>query len=293
MIDRFREAVNLAESGRLEEAKSAFEEILLDEPRNADVLYNLGMCFTELGQPDKAITVLTKSMEYNPKHSNSYVALGYAYTKTGDSESAKSYFLEALERDPHNPYAMRNLGSLLGKSGDIEKSLYYLEKAYKINPSDPNTVYGLAYCYQQLKDYQKADQYYRKVLKMDASSDLKELARTGLREIAMIHLKSKGLPIDAVMYMVSALKLFERESEGRVKEITFEIALKGRNGFDINNPDKKYTIHSLPGVFTGLQLVSYMYVGFKKIAPEQDIGIDLAKEYEMALQLFVHEGETI
>ena len=97
--------------------------------------------------------------------------------------------------------------------------------------------------------------------------------------------------IDAVMYMVSALKLFEKESENRVREIAFEIALKGRSGFGINDPDKKYTIRSLPGAFTGLQLVSYMYVGFKKIAPEQDIGVDLSQEYEMALQLFEHKEE--
>jgi len=292
-MDKFKEAINLASSGRLEEARKAFEEILLEDPRNADVLYNLGMCFTDLGQPDKAITVLKKSIEYNTKHSNSYVALGYAYTKMGDSENGKRYFVEALELDSDNSYAMRNLGSLFGKTGDIEKSLYYLDKAYKVNPSDANTVYGLGYCYRQSKDYEKAGRYYRKVLEMDAPSSLKELARDGLREIAMIHLKSKGLRIDAVMYMVSALKLFENESENRVREITFEIALKGRGGFDINNPDKKYTINSLPGIFSGLQLVSYMYVGFKKIAPEQDIGVDLSQEYRMALHLFEDKEEVI
>lgn len=293
MIDRFEEAVNLAESARLEEAKSAFEEILLDEPRNADVLYSLGMCFTDLGQPAKAITVLKKSIEYNPEHSNSYVALGYAYARMGDNENAKKYFLEALELDSGNSYAMRNLGGLFGKTGDIEKSLYYLDKSYKINSSDADTVYGLGYCYQQLKDYQKADQYYRIVLEMDAPTALKELARDGLREIAMIHLKSKGLRIDAVMYMVSALKLFGKESENRIREITFEIALKGRGGFDINNPDKKYTINSLLGEFTGLQLVSYMYVGFKSIAPEQDIGVDLSQEYRMAHKLYEDEEDVI
>jgi len=285
-MDSFEEAVNLASSGRLEEAKTVFEEILLEDPKNADILYNLGMCFTDLDQPDKAIIALKKSIDYNPEHSNSYVALGYAYAKLGDSESAKKYLLRAIELDPDNSYAMRNLGGVFGKGGDTEKSLYYLDKAYKINPSDANTVYGLGYCYHQLKNYQKADQYYRKVLEMDASSNVKELAKDGLREIAMIHLKSKGLRMDAVMYMVSALKLFEKESESRVREITFEIALKGRGGFDINNPDKKYTIRSLSGAFTGLQLVSYMYVGFKKIAPDKDIGVDLSHEYRMALDLF-------
>lgn len=75
-MDRFLEGIDLAKSGRIYEAKSVFEEILLVDPKNSDVLYNLGMCFTEMGHPDKAITVLKKSIEYNPKHSNSFVALG-------------------------------------------------------------------------------------------------------------------------------------------------------------------------------------------------------------------------
>ena len=291
-MNKFEEAVNFASSGRLEEAKKVFEEMLLEDPKNADVLYNLGMCFTDLGQPDRAIRILKKSLEYNPRYSNSYVALGYAYTRTEDSESAKRYFLQALEFDHDNSYAMRNLGGLFGKTGDTDKSLYYLDKAYKINPSDANTVYGLGYCYQQLKDYEKADQYYRKVLEMDAPSNLKELAKDGLREIAVANLRSKGLRMDAVMYMVSALELFEKESESRIREIAFEIALKGRGGFDINDPDKKYTIRSLPGVFTGLQLVSYMYVGFKKIASDQDVGVDLSQEHRMALQLFESKEVT-
>ena len=285
-MDRFKEAVNLAKSGELEEAKRIFEEMLLENPKNADVLYNLGMCFTDMGQPDKAIKVLSKSIEYDSRHSNCYVAMGYAYTNAGDNESAKKYFIEALELDPDNSYAMRNLGGLYGKIGDTEKSLFFLEKAYQINPRDASTLYGLGYSYQQLHDYDKADGYYRKVLEMDTPPNLKNLAKDGLREIAVAGLKSKGLRMDAVMYMVSALGLFEKESESRIREIAFEIALKGREGFDINNPDKKYTIRSLPGAFTGLQLVSYMYVGFKKVAPDQDVGVDLSQEHRMAVQLF-------
>ena len=61
-MNKFDNAVELAKSGKLQEAKSIFEEILLeDDPRNPDVLYNLGMCFTELGEPDKAINALKTS----------------------------------------------------------------------------------------------------------------------------------------------------------------------------------------------------------------------------------------
>jgi len=69
----------------------------------------------------------------------------------------------------------------------------------------------------------------------------------------------------------------------QTKAITMEIDFLGRAGFRINEPEKRYNLKSLKGDFSGLQLVSYMYVGLKQIAPEADPGIDLSKEYATAL----------
>lgn len=288
-MNEFESALILVKEGKFLEAKQAFEEVLLENPKNCSALYNLGMCFTELGEPEKAIVTLERCIQLKPDFSNAHVALGYAHSKLGHSEDAEKYFLEALKIAPGNSFALRNLGALLGKSGDIEKSVQYLEKAYQIDPSDSATVYGLGYAYQRARDFVKADKLYRDLLAMDAPASLKNPAKDGLREIASIQLKSKGLRMDAVMYMVTALQMFQKEDENKVKAVAFEIALKGQFGLSVNNPDKKYTLHNLPGEFTGLQLVSYMYVAFKRIAPEQNIGVDLSKEYEMALGLF--EGE--
>jgi hypothetical protein len=71
-----------------------------------------------------------------------------------------------------------------------------------------------------------------------------------------------------------------------------EIAMLGRSGLDINNPAQKYTLRSLPGKFSGMRLLSMMYVGFKIIAPEQDAGIDLSREYAEAKKLFELEKGT-
>ena len=102
---------------------------------------------------------------------------------------------------------------LFGKTGDIEKSLYYLEKAYRINSFNPNTVYGLGYAYELLKDYEKADKYYKELLEMDAPTQLKKLAKDGLRKIAASDFKSKGFRIDAVFYLIGALRLFKQKSK--------------------------------------------------------------------------------
>ena len=116
------------------------------------------------------------------------------------------------------------------------------------------------------------------------------MAKDFRREIAEINLKAKGFRTDAMFYCLSALQFFKDKTPEQVKQVAFEIGMKGRQGLDINNPDKKYTLNSMRGSFTGLQLVSYMYVGFKMIDPKLDIGLDLSEEYKQALKLLSKKG---
>ena len=55
------------------------------------------------------------------------------------------------------------------------------------------------------------------------------------------------------------------------------------NGIEVNDPDPKYRLQSLPGRFSGLHLVCLEYAAFKQLTPQTDIGFDLSREYEMAL----------
>lgn len=90
----------------------------------------------------------------------------------------------------------------------------------------------------------------------------------------------------SVMYLLGALQKFDAMPESKVKEIAFEIAMRGREGIDYSDPDKKHTLTSLPGQeLSGLQMMCLMYAGFKRFAPELDPGMDLQKEYEQALRL--------
>ena len=91
--------------------------------------------------------------------------------------------------------------------------------------------------------------------------------------------------MDSVMYCLSAVKKFAEMKPDEVQRIGFEIATLGMNGIDVNDPDPKYRLRTLPGSFTGSQLLCYEYVAFKQFAPDLDIGFDVAKEYEEAKRM--------
>jgi hypothetical protein len=103
-------------------------------------------------------------------------------------------------------------------------------------------------------------------------------------------LRKKATP--AVYYCLDALKRYEKMPVDKVKEVAFEIGMVGRNGLDYASPDKKYTLKSLPGEqFSGLHLMCLMFAGFKRIAPEHDLRMDLEDPFLEALEMF-QKGEA-
>ena len=280
------DALKLLKSGRLREGREILEGLVENDPENVNILYNLGMCYSELGSIDKSIETLEKCVTLAPQHANALTALAFSYSRRGEYEKALGKLKIALEIDPDNFFALKNYGAVLAKLRRHEEAITYLEKANRLVPDSPEVLYGLGLAYQEKGDLKTADDLFKKVVQVDKDAKITELARTARREIAMQTLKSKGLRVDAVMYCLGALELLSSKPRNEIQLITSEIAFLGRRGLDINNPEKKYHLNSLTGDFTGLHLLCYMYVGFRILDEELDIGADLSSEYKAALRLF-------
>jgi tetratricopeptide (TPR) repeat protein len=93
----------------------------------------------------------------------------------------------------------------------------------------------------------------------------------------------------AVFYFLDALKRFDAMTPEDIRNVAFEIALLGRAGLDYSDPAEKYELRTIPNrKFSGLHLMCLMYAGFKRVAPEEDAGMDLNEPFLTALQL--HES---
>jgi hypothetical protein len=144
-------------------------------------------------------------------------------------------------------------------------------------------VYGLAFVYMELGDIEQAQKHFQKVLVLEAPEELRVLARDELRRIAARELKARGPRMDAVFYLLDAMRLFRGKSLQEIQEITFEIGMLGKYGLDINDHQESHVLQALPGrTFSALQLICIMYAGFKRIEPGMDIGVELGEEWGMA-----------
>lgn len=281
-------AIGLLKHGNTAAAEPILRTLIARNPENADALYILGMMLSDQGRLEESIETLHHHLESAPGHSNGWAALGVAQARRNAISDAIESLERALELDPHNAHALRNLAAIHAKASPA-RALPLLHEAARLLPHDQRAQYGLAQCLLQLERTGEADSLLLKTIDLDPLSEIAELARTDRSRIAQATLRAKlpkGPRPDAVLYCLDALQRFRDLGEAQTKTITFEIAMLGRAGFDINSPEKKYVLKSLPGHFSGLHLVSMMYVGMKSLAPNADAGIDLSKEYAQAKAQF-------
>lgn len=296
--DPFEYALTLLKRGEFEEAIPLLESLLTANPNDPDLLYNLGMVYSDMGQIEEAIALLSRAVETNPESANSFVALGVAYQRNRQPSEALEALRNAIKLDPANSYAHRNLGGIIASLGGYREAEPHLREAVRLAPNNQQAVYGLAATLHKLGDeghLKEADDLYQRAIEIDPTSQVAEIARRARSDMAQKSFRETGgeTPrMDAVMYCLDALEKFDAMTPEQVQAVTLEIALLGRQGLDTNDSTPKYSLRSLPGNFTGLQLVSMMYVGFEQINPGHGVGFDLSREYETAQQLFSKkEGE--
>ena len=280
-------ALNQLHQGDYVTAIYLLRTALKQRPDDPLVLYNLGMALSDIGRVEEAVRLLSRLTEIEPENSRAWNALGIAHQRSDDLEEAISALEESVRLDPNDGFAHRNLGGLIaGRSP--EDALKHLARAYELMPEDQSAVYGYGLALHRSGRTEEADPILKRAVEINPLTDIAESAKIVLREIAQQTLRDNvptGFRPDAMMYCLGALKFFKEHPE-KLQEVTFEIAMLGRQGLDINDSAQKYTLKSMSGNFSGLHLVSYMYVGLKQLNPEMDSGIDLSAEYEQAQKLF-------
>jgi tetratricopeptide (TPR) repeat protein len=288
-------ALDSLQRGNYPKGKAILESLLPKYPMNAIVLYNLGMVYSDEGNLTGAIELLSKATQVNPKHAHAWVALAVAYMRNGDQNKALEAAKAAFKVAPDDPYVLRTAGSLTAQAGDTRGALDMLEKAVQTVPTDSIALYSLAECLRADdadKNRQRADELYKKVIELAApGSPHAERAKDRRREFAYEGFRKGGeLRPDAIMYCLDALQKFNTMSQREIAGVAMEAATLGQSGLDINNPDKKYQLRTLPDHYSGLNVVCILHTAVQKIAPGNDSGFDVQAEYEAALKLFDQQG---
>ena len=280
--------MTLLQAGRITEAVPFLESMTNADPGSAQVLYNLGISYSELGQLDEAIIRLKKAVQLEPEHAHAWIGIGVAYQRMRKPQQALDALQQAVLLAPGDGYALRNLGGVLVSLDRADEALPLFRRARQALPHDPQATYALASLLAETgraEDEDEADELFKVVIERWPGSELAELARTARTKAAHKNMRGAvggGLRPDVMMYISGALDTFDKVGPVNTREIAFEVALKGQSGLDINDSEQKYMLKTLPGNFSGLHLVAIMYAGFRQLDPDLDAGIDFKAEYDAA-----------
>lgn len=186
----FNLGVDRRNSGDMEGAIDAWNQVLRINSKNDHALYNRGVTRAEIGDYIQAIEDFDQVIRINPKYYNAYYQREKAYQKI-ESDYSKAFQITSEEAN-----AYYQLGEFRVQIGRYREAIEAFSKALWLNPQLAEAYYSRGKCLHKLKDKQGAIEDFR-----DAAHFLcinkqdKELARwtpyelgESLRKEAIIYL---------------------------------------------------------------------------------------------------------
>ncbi len=270
--------------GQHAESIQMLEFLLSREPDNVTMLSRMGMELSGAGELDKADTYLRRVVAIQPEFTNFLVAMGLQIYHQRMHDEAIRFLQSAVRLEPENPWACRHLAMTLLKLSRFDEAADHLHRAVVLKPDDQCSWATLGDALRLAGQPKDAEEAYCRAIALCPYGEWAEAARRGSNQLPpTFQDRAAGAPRqDAVDCCVAAIKTLSMIPKDEVKKIAFEISMAGGNGFDVNKPKKKYRLKSMPGKFTGLQLVCYMQACSQIIEPGRDIGWELWREYQMA-----------
>ncbi len=182
----------LVKEERWTEAKDALETFLQGQPDSVSGLMNLGVCYDQLGQFDRAVELFTRVVELTGGRPEALWNLALSQANAGQLKEAIANFERFKKADPAQARAfhvddtikglrkilagelsphdylidtMMNRALHLADVGDWQAALDWLDRALALDPEDPNILYNRAAVLREidedaaLEGYQQALRY--------------------------------------------------------------------------------------------------------------------------------------
>jgi Tfp pilus assembly protein PilF len=134
----------LADRGRFDAARAAFERSLAIKPDDAATLYNLGNALLQEGRIDDAVAAYRRALAVKPDFADAMVNLGNAESLRGDHHAALEWLRRALVLTPDAPSLHMNVANELFRLGSYDEARAEYQAALALAPAAGNvlTNYG-------------------------------------------------------------------------------------------------------------------------------------------------------
>ncbi len=115
--------------------------------KKAEIVKNIALIYTQLGQDDKAIDAFKEARANDPKDVNLILSEANLFFKLGDKDKFKSLMAEAIAVAPDNADLYYNVGVINMEQDNIQEAREAYRKALEIDPGYTNAQLNLSTTY--------------------------------------------------------------------------------------------------------------------------------------------------
>ena len=138
------------QSGNYFEAAQAYKTLLLQNPKDAEILNLYGLCLNSMGDFDSAISVFSTAISVLPYNGEFFQNRGIALACIGDLDNALLDFKKAADISPLNIFSLTKVAEISLLLNKFHSARDYFSKALRIDPQNNEIKIGLANTLNQL-----------------------------------------------------------------------------------------------------------------------------------------------
>ncbi len=146
----FRQAQESSRQGDYARAEKLYRDILRTDPQIFSARVNLGLACYWQHKSREAIAELAKALRVRPREFSALLFSGLAYLDLGEYDRAQSLLESAARVNDMDPLLFWALGSIAANRGDTNAAVFFLERSVALDPNNARAVWLLGQAYARL-----------------------------------------------------------------------------------------------------------------------------------------------
>ena len=122
-LSQFLYAQFLFEQSKFEISADIYNRLILIEPGNKNLYFNLGLTYLRLYDIEASKEQFEIVVALDPEDTQALLMVGQVYFDLKDYITAEIYFRQAMDIEPENPDLLKRLGVTLTQQGRVEEGL--------------------------------------------------------------------------------------------------------------------------------------------------------------------------
>ncbi len=174
----FMRAVQLHQSGDLENAIKQYQSFLAQRPDRTDARSNLGAALAKLGRYQEAIEQYNRALLLDSRNPGIRFNLAVAYYKTARVVDASKELEKIMAAQPDQPNIILLLADCYLQMGEYQKVIAMLELREVKAPKDKGLAYLLGTAYLREKQVEKGQAQIEKIMRDGDSAEARMMIGT-------------------------------------------------------------------------------------------------------------------